>query len=117
VTSVNELLKKRVETVLDMALTTITSLAQTFTSSRPISHEDSSKGRKETANVDPDAPRDSSTPQNSPQVGRPSSVAIDEVAPPVKVHGVDKQPEGGADDQADDTDESDDGEEILQVHD
>jgi cleavage and polyadenylation specificity factor subunit 3 len=116
VASANDLLKKRVEAVLDMALTTITSLAQTFTSSRPISNEDASKGRKETASADPDAPQDSNAPQNSPQVDPPTSIAIDEVAAPRMVRGVEKQPEAGVDDQADDTDESDDGEEILQVH-
>ena len=106
--SPNELLKKRVEAVLDMALTTITSLAQTFTSSRPVSNEGTSKGKKE-------IPQDSSAPQDSPQVDHSISVAIDKMATPATVHYVDMQPKSAADDQAVDTDESDD-EEILQVH-
>jgi len=40
VTSSNEALKKRVEAVLDMAVTTISSLSEAFTSGTPLASED-----------------------------------------------------------------------------
>lgn len=40
VNSSNETLKKRVEAVLDMALTTVTSLSETFVTGQPIVAED-----------------------------------------------------------------------------
>lgn len=38
--STNDTLKKRVESVLDMAVTTVTSLAESFTSAEPLTVED-----------------------------------------------------------------------------
>ena len=116
-TSAHELLKKRVEAVLDMALTTITSLAETFTSSRPVSNEDAGKGGDETMDAVPHVPQESENQTNSsnldPAVDTAPGMVTDGTAPPKSV----KNDEKRQDEQAeDDSDESDDGEDILQVH-
>ena len=119
-TSAHESLKKRVEVVLDMALTTITSLAETFTSSGPVSNEDAGKGADEATDAVPHAPRESDNQPNSsnldPAVDTTPNMVTDSTAPPKSVKNDEKRHDGAGEQAEDDSDESDDGEDILQVH-
>ena len=52
VTSSNEALKKRVEAVLDMAVTTVSSLSESFTAGKPVVAEEAGLAKEKTAELE-----------------------------------------------------------------
>lgn len=112
VTSANETLRKRVEVVLDMAVTTVSSLAESFVSGVPLSSEDAplvkEAGKGATPSTDGIVPAQKLSGANdTPTEGDGTT------APP---QSTDTAVDGAVEHGEEESDSEDEGG-ILQVHD